>query len=215
MTDWVIRLIDWGGYAGVFLLMLIETIFPPIPSEVILPVAGLRAANGPLSLAGVIAAGTAGSMVGNLFWYMVARAIGLERFHRFIDRHGRWLTMNWYDVEKVQRLFGRFGAGIVFTARVLPAIRTFISVPAGFFHMGIAKYLLWSTIGTAIWSTLFASAGYGVGLRFGPINHIAGPLASAVILGILVWYVWRQFSWDRREAMRAARREDERSGTRP
>ena len=107
MTDWVIRLIDYGGYAGVFLLMLLETMFPPIPSEVILPIAGMRAANGPLGLGGVVASGTAGAMTGNLIWYLVARSIGLDRFRAFIERHGRWLTLDWYDVEKVQRLFGR------------------------------------------------------------------------------------------------------------
>src|SRR5687767_11161229 len=114
MNDWVIRLIDATGYAGVFLLMLLETVFPPIPSEVIMPVAGIRAANGPMSLGGVIASGTAGAMTGNLLWYLLARSVGLERFKTFIDRHGRWLTLDWYEVEKVQRAFGRFGAGIVF-----------------------------------------------------------------------------------------------------
>ena len=210
MTDWVIRLIDWGGYAGVFLLMLLETIFPPLPSEVILPVAGLRAANGPLSLEGVVAAGTAGSMTGNLIWYLAARRIGLERFRLFIDRHGRWLTMDWRDVERMQDMFARFGGGIVFTARVLPAVRTFVSIPAGFFHMSLVKYLVWSTVGTAIWSALFAAAGYGMGTRFGAIEYIVGPVASAIILAILAWYVWRQLTWDRRQARRADGRGDRR-----
>ncbi len=152
MTDWVIRLIDWGGYAGVFLLMLLETMFPPIPSEVILPIAGMRAAQRRRStLPGVIvASGTAGAMAGNLIWYLVARSIGLDRFRRFIDRYGRWLTLDWYDVEKVQRLFGRFGAGIVFVGRMLPTVRTFISVPGrASLGCGSSRFLIWSTIGTA------------------------------------------------------------------
>ena len=109
MADWVIRLIDATGYVGVFFLMFLETVFPPIPSEVIMPIAGMRAAHGPMTLRGVIASGTAGAMFGNLFWYLAARVIGIERFKPFIDRYGRWLTMDWYDVEKAERLFGRFG----------------------------------------------------------------------------------------------------------
>jgi membrane protein DedA with SNARE-associated domain len=198
MSDWVIRLIDWGGYAGVFLLMLLETVFPPIPSEVIMPIAGLRAANGPMSLGGVIAAGTAGAMAGNLFWYFVARSIGAARFHRFIERHGRWLTMDCYDVEKVQRLFGRFGAALVFVGRMTPTIRTFVSVPAGLVHMNLARFLLWSTLGTAAWSAVLALAGYLLGLQFGEIEKVIGPISTGIIAAIVLFYLYRQATWHRR-----------------
>ena len=200
MTDWMIRLIDWGGYAGVFLLMLLETMVPFIPSEVILPLAGLSAANGPMSLTGVIIFGTAGSMVGNYFWYLIARRVGRERFSHFIDRHGRWLTMDHRDMVKLERLFERHGGGIVFGARVLPAVRTFISLPAGFFAMPLWRYLLWSTIGTAIWSAIFAAAGYGVGTRFGSVDHIAGPISTGIVVLLALWYVWRQLTWKRHHA---------------
>src|SRR3712207_4895580 len=106
MADWVIRLIDATGYGGVFLLMFLETVFPPIPSEVVMPVAGIRAAHGPMNLGGVVASGTAGAMAGNLVWYLVARWVGLARFRPFIERHGRWLTMDWCDVERVETMFG-------------------------------------------------------------------------------------------------------------
>jgi len=198
MTDWVIRLIDHGGYAGVFALMLLETVFPPVPSEVILPVAGLRAAHGPMTLGGVVASGTAGAMTGNIFWYFVARSIGLDRFKRFIDRHGRWLTLDWYDVEKVRRAFGRFGAGIVFVGRMLPTLRTFISVPAGLVHMKLLRFLLWSTAGTVIWSSLLATAGYLLGLQFGAVEEVAGPISSAIVAMLVLWYLWRQATWRRR-----------------
>jgi membrane protein DedA with SNARE-associated domain len=198
MNDWVIRLIDATGYAGVFLLMLLETVFPPVPSEVIMPVAGIRAANGPMSLGGVIASGTAGAMTGNLLWYLLARSVGLDRFKLFIDRHGRWLTLDWYDVEKVQRAFGRFGAGIVFVGRMLPTLRTFISVPAGLVHMQLLKFLLWSTFGTAVWSGALAAAGFLLGRQFAKIEEVVGPLSSAVVAAILLLYVWRQLTWHRR-----------------
>jgi membrane protein DedA with SNARE-associated domain len=197
-SDWVIRLIDWGGYGGVFLLMLLETVFPPIPSEIVLPIAGMRAANGPLGLPGVIIASTLGTMTGNTLWYLAARSIGHDRFRQFITRYGRWLTMDWYDVEKVQRLFGRFGAGIVFFGRMLPTIRTFISVPAGIVRMHLARFLIWSTIGTALFAAALAGAGYALGSQFREVEAVAGPISSAVVLGIILWYVWRQLTWHRR-----------------
>ena len=98
--DFVVLVIDTGGYAGVFALLLFETMFPPMPSEVILPLAGMRAATGPLGLPGVILAATAGAMTGNYLWYRIARAIGLERLNRFVLRHGRWLGIDWADIER-------------------------------------------------------------------------------------------------------------------
>ena len=209
--DWVVLLIDWGGYGGVFLLMLLETVFPPIPSEVVLPIAGMRAANGPLGLPGVIIASTLGTMTGNLLWYLAARSVGLDRFRYFITRYGRWITLDWYDVERVQALFGRFGSGIVFVGRMLPTIRTFISVPAGIVRMGIGPFLVWSTVGTALFAAALAGVGYAAGSRFKEIEEIAGPIPSAVIVGILAWYVWRQATWQSRQAKRA----DARAGTHP
>ena len=203
MADWVIRLIDSTGYVGVFLLMLLETVFPPVPSEVIMPVAGLRAANGPMTLGGVIASGTAGAMVGNLFWYLVARGVGVDRLKRFIDRRGRWLALDWYDIEKIEKLFGRHGGWVVFLARMLPTARTMISVPAGFLRMNLARFFLWSSFGTAVWSSVLALAGYGLGMQFGQVENIVGPISSAIIALIVLGYVWRQLTWNRRIAKRA------------
>ncbi|HMG47619.1 MAG TPA: DedA family protein [Allosphingosinicella sp.] len=198
MSDWVIQLIDRGGYAAVFALMLLETIFPPIPSEVILPVAGMRAADGPLGLGGVVAAASAGAMTGNFIWYLVARAIGLDRFRHFIEHYGRWLSLDWYDIEKVQRLFGRFGAGIVFIGRMLPTVRTFVSVPAGLIDMNLARFLIWSTVGTALWSGALAGLGYLLQREFSVVEKVAGPVTSVIVIGVALWYVWRQLTWRRR-----------------
>ncbi|HEX8624816.1 MAG TPA: DedA family protein [Allosphingosinicella sp.] len=198
MGDWTIRLIDQTGYVGIFLLMFLETIFPPIPSEVIMPVAGARAAQGPLSLWGVIASGTAGAMLGNLFWYALARVIGMKRFRPFIENYGRWLTMDWDDVEKSERLFGRFGGAIVSVGRMLPTIRSVISIPAGLLSMRLKTFLLWSTLGTAVWTAGLATAGWGLGMAFDDIEKILGPLSTAIILLIVVAYVWRQITWRRR-----------------
>jgi membrane protein DedA with SNARE-associated domain len=198
MADWVIRLIDQSGYWGVAFLMFLETVFPPVPSEVIMPIAGVSAATGRMSLTGVIASGTVGAMAGNFFWYLVARWIGLFRFRSFIEKHGRWLTMDWYDVERVERLFGRFGAMIVGIGRMMPTIRSMISIPAGLVHMQLAKFLFWSTLGTAGWSGALAVAGYLLKQQFTDIESVLGPLSSVVIAAIILGYLWRQLTWHKR-----------------
>ena len=198
MSDWVIRLIDSTGYAGIFLLRLLETVFPPIPSEVVMPVAGLRAAAGPMTLAGVVASGTAGAMAGNLFWYALARWIGLAPFRPYIERHGRWLTMDWFDVERVERLFGRFGGIVVMFGRLLPTIRSVVSLPAGLVRMRLHVFLFWSTVGTAVWSALLATGGFLLGQNFERVDAVIGPVSSAVVTLIVLFYLYRQATWHRR-----------------
>jgi membrane protein DedA with SNARE-associated domain len=196
--EWIIHLIDAIGPLGIFFLMLLETVFPPIPSEVIMPLAGMRAADGQFGLTAVIVAGTLGAMAGNVFWYGVARAIGLRRFRRLIKRHGRWLTMDWNDVTRVKRLFRRFGSGLVMAGRMLPTIRSFISIPAGLVHMHFVRFLIWSTIGTAGFSALLAISGYVLGQNFERVDEVAGPVSTVIIVAIVILYIWRQIQWSRR-----------------
>ena len=198
MADWVIRMIEQAGYFGVFLLMFLETVFPPVPSEVIMPLAGLSAGRGHMTLWGVIVAGTAGAMFGNFFWYLLARVIGIERFRPFIERHGRWLTLDWPDVEKAERLFGRFGGWVVGLGRMMPTIRSVVSIPAGLLHMRLKTFLIWSTLGTAGWSAILALAGYVLKQQFQDIEKVLGPLSSIVIAAIALLYVWRQLTWHKR-----------------
>jgi membrane protein DedA with SNARE-associated domain len=198
MFEWIIQLIDAIGPLGIFFLMLLETVFPPIPSEVIMPLAGMRAADGQFSLTAVIVAGTLGAMAGNVFWYGVARAIGLRRFRRLIKRHGRWLTMDWNDVTRVKRLFRRFGSGLVMAGRMLPTIRSFISIPAGLVHMHFVRFLIWSTIGTAGFSALLAISGYVLGQNFERVDEVAGPVSTVIVVAIVILYIWRQIQWSRR-----------------
>jgi membrane protein DedA with SNARE-associated domain len=196
--DWIVELIKGAGYAGVAFLMFLETVFPPIPSEVIMPIAGVNAARGSMTLWGVIVAGTAGAMFGNFFWYLLARVIGIDRFRPFIEKHGRWLTLDWYDVEKAEKLFGRFGGIVVGIGRMLPTVRSVVSIPAGLLHMRLRSFLIWSTIGTAGWSSALAIAGYGLGRQFGDIEQVVGPLSIAVIGLIVAGYLYRQLTWRKR-----------------
>ena len=163
-----------------------------------MPIAGVRAANGPLTLWGVIASGTGGAMLGNFFWYAVARVIGVRRFRPLIERYGRWLTMDWGDIEKAERLFGRFGHWLVMVGRVFPTIRSIISIPAGALNMRLKSFLIWSTVGTAAWTAMLASAGWGLGRAFEDVEKILGPLSTAIIVAIVAAYVWRQLTWRKR-----------------
>ena len=126
-----------GGYGGVALLMALENIVPPIPSEVIMGLGGMGVARGDFDLTALLIAGTVGSVVGNYAWFEVGRRIGHERLRPFVDRWGRWLTLNWSEVERVVAFFNRHGGPIVFAARFMPFFRTMISLPAGMARMGL------------------------------------------------------------------------------
>ena len=195
MSQWIIDLVNQTGYLGVAFLMFLETVFPPIPSEVIMPVAGLAAARGTMDIFGVVASGTAGAMLGNYFWYLAARVVGIERFRPFIQRFGRFLTLDWAEIEKAEKLFGTRGWAIVFFGRMLPTLRSLISIPAGLLKMRLWTFFVWSTLGTAIWTALLGAAGYVLGRRFGEVELIIGPLSIAVMVAISAGYVWRLVRW--------------------
>ncbi len=195
MEDWIIRLVDAGGYAGVALLMFIETVFPPVPSEVIMTVAGVAASRGTLSFGGVVAAGTAGAMLGNTLWFWLAIKLGRDQLNRFIDRWSRWLTLDWAEVERGQRLFARHGSIIVLAARMIPTLRSLISIPAGLFAMPLGRFLVFSTVGTAGWSAALAGVGYALGARFADVEAYLGPISTAVVALIILGYLWRLATW--------------------
>jgi len=195
VSDWIIRLIEDAGYLGVGFLMFLETVFPPIPSEIIMSVSGLAAAKGKMDITAVIAAGTAGAMLGNYFWYLAARVIGIERFKPLILRWGRFLTLDWHEIEKAEKLFGTQGWALVFFGRMLPTLRSLISIPAGLLHMRLSTFFIWSTIGTAGWTALLGLAGYMLGKRFAEVDAVIGPISTAVIVVIVLGYVWRLITW--------------------
>ncbi|HJU76660.1 MAG TPA: DedA family protein [Sphingomicrobium sp.] len=191
MSDWVVRLIEQSGYLGVAFLMFLETLFPPIPSEVIMPVAGMAAAKGKMSYPLAVAAGTAGAMLGNIVWYLAARALGHDRLKPIIRRHGKWLTVNWADVERAHRWFDRRGVVLVFVGRLVPTIRSIISIPAGLLDMRFRNFVIASTLGTAVWTALLAGAGFKLQENFREVGEIIGPIANIVLAGLVLIYVSR------------------------
>jgi membrane protein DedA with SNARE-associated domain len=191
MNDWVVRLIEQSGYLGVAFLMFLETIFPPIPSEVIMPVAGVAAAKGKLNFGLSVAAGTAGAMLGNIVWYLAARALGHDRLQPFIRRHGKWLTLTWRDVERAHRWFDAHGISFVLLGRLVPTVRSLVSIPAGLLDMRFRNFLIASTIGTALWTAVLAGAGYKLQEHFQDVTEIIGPASNAVLVVLVLIYVWR------------------------
>ncbi len=195
MDDWIIHLVDATGYWGVAFLMLLETVFPPIPSEVIMTVAGVSAARGNMNFAGVVASGTAGAMVGNWLWFWLAMKVGELQLRRIVEKYGRWLTLDWQEIERGDALFRRHGAVIVLVARMLPTFRSLISIPAGLFGMSHRQFLVFSTIGTAGWSAALAGAGYFLGSQFDDVERIIGPLSTFIMAAIILGYFWRLWRW--------------------
>lgn len=197
MTDWITRLIEQMGYLGIALLMFLENLFPPLPSEVIMPMAGFTAAGGELSIMGVLAAGTAGTLAGALFWYGVAKRLGEERLKSWADRHGRWITLSRDDLDRIDRWFDKHNRWAVPLGHLVPGIRTLISIPAGIFGMGLARFVALTLLGAGVWTSALGLAGYALGSRYDQVERYIGPASTAIMAAILLWYVYRVVTFRR------------------
>ncbi|MEM8853122.1 MAG: DedA family protein [Pseudomonadota bacterium] len=197
MFDWITGLVEDGGYVGVFLLMFLENVFPPIPSELIMPLAGFVAARGDISFLGVIVAGTLGSLLGTSLWFALGMMVGIGRIKRLAARHGRWLTMSPDDVTRAQEVFARYGVFAIFFGRLIPAIRTLISVPAGLAQMKLPIFLFWTALGTSVWTTALASAGYLLESQYALIEGQINTVSNVILVLVLIWYVYRVISFER------------------
>lgn len=191
MFDFITGWIEQGGLLAVGLLMILENVFPPIPSELIMPLAGYNAATGDMSMVGVILVGTLGSVLGCLFWYWLARAWGKERFLRFIDRHGVWLTLDREEAERAIAWFDRWGPFAVLIGRMIPTVRTLIAVPAGLAGMGLATFTIYAGIGGLVWCSLLAGAGYLLKENYDRVEGWLNPVTTGVIVLIVLLYLYR------------------------
>lgn len=191
MFDLIVHIIAATGVLGVAFLMFAENIFPPLPSEVIMPLAGFAAARGDFSFAVLVLAGTAGAVLGAWVWYEVGRRVGLERLRRFSASHGRWMTLAPEDVDRAALLFRRFGGPAVFLGRLVPTVRTFISIPAGVTHMPMARFLGWTTVGTALFTFALAYAGYRLEAHYDRVEAWLNPLTTAVLVLACLGYLYR------------------------
>jgi membrane protein DedA with SNARE-associated domain/uncharacterized membrane protein YkvA (DUF1232 family) len=191
LFDGITRLVSEGGYLALIGLMFAENIFPPIPSELIMPLAGYVAAQGHLDPYLALLAGAFGSVLGALPWYYLGLWLGRERVCTLAARHGRWLTVDEKDVRRALDWFERHGALAVLLGRCVPTVRTLISVPAGIARMPMVSFLIYSIIGTLLWTGGLLTAGYMLGSQYGTVGHYVD-MASKVIIGfVVVLYVWR------------------------
>lgn len=195
MTDWIIQTISELGYLGIFLVMLAESIFPPIPSELIIPFAGFAAANGDLNLFGVLAAATIGAVVGMLPWYFAGRLFGLDRVRYLADRFGRVMAFNADEIDIAVGWFRRFGPIIVLFGRLIPLIRTLISIPAGLSRMSLPMFLAASTTGALVWNTFLTMAGYILHEHYDVIEVVLDPLSYIVLGLVVVLYLLKVATW--------------------
>lgn len=191
LFDWLTGVIADGGYLGIALLMLAENVFPPIPSELIMPLAGFVAAKGELNAGLVVLAGVLGSLLGALPWYYAGRWVGEARMRAFAARHGRWLTLDEKEIGSAIDWFEKHGRIAVLLARLVPTVRTLISLPAGIARMPLVPFLVYSAIGTALWTGLLAASGFWLRENY---TLVADPVdrISKIIIGLIVLiYLWR------------------------
>ena len=195
MQDLIIEAIAAGGYLGVFALMVLENLFPPIPSEVIMGIGGVLLARGEMAYGPLLAAGTVGTTLGNYAWYWFGDKWGYRRLEPFIDRHGRWLTLRFSDVEKAAKFFRSHGQWIVFAMRFSPLLRTMISLPAGLSHMKLWRFLLFTTAGAAVWNALLIEGGRRLAPYLARYEHVASWAIGGLLGLIVLVYLYRVATW--------------------
>lgn len=193
MDNWVLDVVRGMGPWGVALLMFLENVFPPLPSEVIMPLAGYLSARGEAPFWAMSLAGTAGSLLGAYFWYRVGRAVSPERMTAWVDRHGTWLAMTPDDVHHAHDWFARHGRSSVLFGRLVPLVRTLISVPAGFTRMPPGQFLALSALGTGVWTFALAYAGRLLGSQFKQVEQWLGPVSSGIVILAVLYYFYRVY----------------------
>ncbi len=200
MQEWIINVMTSLGYVGIGLLMFAENLFPPIPSELIMPLAGFTVAQGHMNFTLAVLAGVVGTILGAFPWYYAGVFVGEERLKRLADKYGKWITVSSQEIDKVTRWFNRYGNKAVFLGRFVPGIRTLISLPAGLSDMPLVPFLIYSTLGTAGWVMLLTFLGYVLGDNYELVDEYLGPVSKIVLLGLIIAFgVW---VWQRRKRKR-------------
>jgi membrane protein DedA with SNARE-associated domain len=189
MAEWVTNTMQALGYWGIGLLMFLENLFPPIPSELIMPLAGFTAAQGKMNVSLAIAAGILGTILGALPWYYGGRILGNRRLHHLANQYGKWMGISGQDIDKANLWFKKHGNKAVFWGRLVPGVRTLISIPAGISHMPIFPFLVYSTLGTTLWVSFLALAGYQLGEHYTLVDEYLAPVSKIVLAALLISFI--------------------------
>ncbi|KZZ83882.1 DedA family protein [Bacillus sp. SJS] len=199
MENWITQFMEQFGYLGIFLMIALENVFPPIPSEVILPFGGFMTTTAGLTIPGVILAATAGSVLGALILYYVGRLLDVEQLEKFVDKWGHILLVSKKEIHRGDAWFDRYGKWTVFFCRMVPFVRSVISIPAGMSNMNVWLFLIYTTLGTLIWNTLLVILGAMLGEAWPKIgeymsiySNIIYAVLAVLLVMVIVWYVKRR-----------------------
>lgn len=190
MVEWITNTMHSLGYVGIGLLMFLENLFPPIPSELIMPLAGFTVAQGKMNFVLAVVAGVVGTVLGALPWYYAGKVLGEKRLRRLADQYGKWVAMSGNDLDKANAWFNKHGAKAVFFCRLVPGVRTVISLPAGISAMPIVPFLLFSTAGTTLWVLFLTGLGYLLGNNYYLVDDYLGPVSKLVLVALVAAFVF-------------------------
>lgn len=183
--DWPTQIMQAFGYPGILLVVLIENLFPPIPSEIVLPFAGFMTTRGSLTLFGVLTAATLGSVLGAIALYWVGQWVGRERIYHIAARFGRILSVSETDVRRSEDWFQRYGTWTVFFCRMVPIMRSLISIPAGLVRMNLWVFIAYTAVGSLLWNLLLVGVGAALGTAWPMVTTWVGYYQNAVLVGVV------------------------------
>lgn len=196
MENWILEFMSQFGYFGVFLLIMVENIFPPIPSEVILTFGGFMTTYADMTRFGVIGAATAGSVIGAMILYGIGQFVDVKRLEKIVDRWGGVLRLTRKDIHRADAWFDKYGPWTVFFCRLVPLIRSLISIPAGMSNMNFPLFILLTTLGSLIWNSVLVSVGVAVGANWEVIvyymdiySNIAYTILALGGIAAIFWYI--------------------------
>lgn len=197
LADWVTGVIESLGYVGIAALIALENVFPPIPSELILPLTGFLSGQGRFWLPAAILAATVGSVVGALILYGLARWLGEQRLRWLVGRFGKFLLLKEGDLDRASAWFSRHGGKAVLIGRLVPVVRSLVSIPAGLALMPLSRFVLYTAIGSALWNGALIGLGWTLGDRWEQVQRYGQFLEYAVLAALVVgigWFIWQRRS---------------------
>ena len=207
MENWITEFMSEFGYLSIFLLVALENVFPPIPSEVILTFGGFLTRSTDMSVVGVVLFSTLGSIAGAVILYGVGRLLSVDRLERLVDRYGKVLRVKSSDLERARKFFLRYGNKAVFLCRMVPLVRSLISIPAGMSKMRFGFFLMFPTAGTLIWNMVLVIAGALVGDQWENIlafmdlySHIVYIFLGMVLAAAVAFYLVRRHRRRKKES---------------
>jgi membrane protein DedA with SNARE-associated domain len=190
LSHLIIQLIQSTGYVGVFILMTLESALLPIPSEVTMPFAGFLAHSGQLNFWLLVITGTLGNVVGSLIAYALGYFLEESLIVHLIERYGKFILVSKKEYLHAVRWFAKYGNPIAFFSRLLPAVRTFISLPAGLSEMSLGQFIFYTFLGSALWSTFLTWIGFYLGSKWNSIHPYFQKFQVVIVVLCIIGVLW-------------------------